>query len=322
MQEIFEVLRGTLDKSFLDNFRTYLSCHDDCKDFILISDYCIGNEKKPNDVIAFTIAPGKVVEPTFMKGLNRAIPADLKRTSKLNDGIARVLKDHNFFHVAFILDDVSGFLHSPHFDKRSVALKNIEQIKSMLKGWSANQPTGRVKFEEQIKRFSLVSKELEKRSANFRLYYQMILVSMLASVVSYYLSKETICRSITWFPDRDKMHDAFQKIYRDLFEINHWGLCFAELPKRRIPGVGYAIDIDGGKNQWFDPLVRLPDYIAGALADWNRNTNITSHDKHTRLVDDVIASNLNCNIIKIAMSREQWSFGFLPVDRVPNTGAT
>ncbi|OQS23538.1 hypothetical protein B0T41_18040 [Chromobacterium violaceum] len=68
--------------------------------------------------------------------------------------------------MAFMLDDISGFLHSANADKKTVLRHNMSLMIEMLQGWCDNQPEGRQKFEKQIKRFARASKELESRTAS------------------------------------------------------------------------------------------------------------------------------------------------------------
>jgi hypothetical protein len=321
MQDIINTLRGTLDKTFLTNLRSFLGKHVGVSNFILISDYCIEDRDKPNNVIAFTLAPYHAASHKSITELNRWIPKDIKKTRKITEGISKALNDDRFFHVAFMLDDISGFLHSEAADKRTVLLHNMTLIINMLGEWRDNQPEGKKKFEGQIKKFKKITKELERPTANLKLFCRMILICTLAAVLAFYLSKETTCRSITWFPDRDKIHDAFSKLYQDVFEINHWGLCFQEIPEETIPKIGFAVDNSLGRNMWFDTLIRLPDFIAGTVASWDMETNLTSGDKHARVLEQVVADNLHCNLIKIEIGRENWSFGIRPISRVQNTAS-
>ncbi|WP_139794281.1 hypothetical protein [Chromobacterium violaceum] len=166
MQEIFETLKGTLEKTFLTNLRGYLGGHKGVTDFALISDYCVDDKDKPNDVIAFTIAPCHVASTRSMAELDQLIPKDIKKTAEVTNGISKALNDSRFFHVAFMLDDISGFLHSANADKKTVLRHNMSLMIEMLQGWCDNQPEGRQKFEKQIKRFARASKELESRTAS------------------------------------------------------------------------------------------------------------------------------------------------------------
>ncbi|WP_139794282.1 hypothetical protein [Chromobacterium violaceum] len=144
----------------------------------------------------------------------------------------------------------------------------------------------------------------------------MALTSILAAILAFYLSKETSCKKIIWFPDRDKIHDAFSKISFDLFEINHWVLCLQELPKEKIPRIGFAIDEGSESRLWFDTLIRLPDFIAGTVASWCLETNLTSREKHARVLEQVVADNLHCILIMIEMRKDGWLFGTRPIERV------
>ncbi|BAO91070.1 hypothetical protein [Caballeronia cordobensis] len=318
MQDIIETLRGTLDKTFSTNLRSYLRNHVGVTDFMLISDYCIDDEDKPNDVIAFTLAPIHAALPQSMAGLDRWIPKDIKKTRTVTEGISKALNDDRFFHVAFMLDDISGFLHSKVADRRTVLLQSMPMIIKMLEEWRENQPEGRRKFEAQIKRFKQVNKELERPTANVKLFCLMTLVSTLAAVLAFYLSKESTCKSITWFADRDKIHDAFSKLYMDIFEVTHWGLCFQELPEGKIPKIGFAVDEAPVRGMWFDTLIRLPDFIAGTVASWDMETNLTSRDKHARVLEQVVADNLHCNLVKVEIRRDGWQFGIRPLGRAPS----
>jgi|GEM_PF-3343829 len=321
MQKIVETLRGTLDKTFLANLRSYLGGHAGVTSFALISDYCVEDKDKPNDVIAFTLAPFDAALPQSMAELDRLIPKDIKKTAEMNEGVFRALNDPRFFHVAFMLDDISGFLHSEQLDRQTVLLQNMQLIIGMLQEWCDNQPEGKQKFEGQIKRFKMATRELERPTANIKLFCRMTLTCILAAVLAFYLSKETICKSILWLADRDKIHDAFAKIYLDIFEINHWGLCLQELPEERIPKIGSAVDEGAKRKLWFDALIRLPDFIAGTVASWNMEKNLTSREKHARVLEQVVADNLHCNLIKVEMRRDGWSFGIRPVGRVQHSDA-
>ena len=85
------------------------------------------------------------------------------------------------------------------------------------------------------------------------------------------------------------------------------------LPDERIPKIGFAVDEGSERKLWFDTLIRLPDFIAGTVASWNLETKLTSRDIHARLLEQVFADNINCNLIKIEMRRDGWKFGNRPV---------
>lgn len=313
MQEILETLRDTLDKTFLTNLRGFLSLHHGAQDFVIASDYCVGDKGKPNDVMAFTVVPRHMID---LNELAHSLPRDIKKTKEITEEISGALNSTRYFHVAFMLDDIRGVMHSPRKCPQAVALQNMVDVIEMLDMWIRNQPGGAEKFGAQLKKFKIAEKELKKRSVNIKLFKHVSVASILASILALYISKEAFCQSITWVHDRDKIHEAFGAICFDLFEINHWGACLQEVPENRIPRVGYFVDTEGGRNLWYDPLIRLPDYIAGTVASWNMRANLTTADKHARLLEQVIADNPHCHLIKIDMSQDLWKFGLRPVGRI------
>jgi hypothetical protein len=52
-----------------------------------------------------------------------------------------------------------------------------------------------------------------------------LLVTTIAVVLAYLLTKFTRPRAIAWFSDRDSISSAFGKVAYDLFLINHAGIC-------------------------------------------------------------------------------------------------
>ncbi len=320
MTALYDAAQRTLDKKFSENLREFLKAHKSERRFILISDYCVGNDDKPNDVIAFTIAPGHVGMPASTARINRLIPKDIKKTKNVTEAICGVLNEPRFFHVAFMLDEVKGLFHIENEEKKTVLIKELRSIIDMVQMWSNTQPEGRDKFNAQIKRFKAAVRVLEQKQPNVKLFSRMILTSFLAAVLSYYLSKEARCELIVWLADRDVIHDSHDRVYMDFYEIQHWGLCLKYLPEDRIPKVGHAIDSAGGKKLWYDPLIRLPDYIAGSVASWHMEGDKEIHIKHCKVLENVVADNPRCNLIMVDLQKGQYSFSLRVMGRKKSGG--
>ncbi|MDO9002762.1 MAG: hypothetical protein Q7V20_04825 [Aquabacterium sp.] len=315
MERILASLKGTLDKSFLTDLRAFLSIHKNESQFAIFSDYCIDAKNKFNNVASFTIAPSWAATPKIVELLAEKIPKDIKKTKCIDRDIIEALSNRTFFHVTFILKSTAGVLYSKGHTDQHVALLNMDSVTEMIKMWIINQPEGKEKFEEQIKRFSIAKSELSKKSANMKLFKLISVVAMLAAYLAFLLSKEAKCKSIVWFSDRDKIIDAFGEICRELFEINHYGLCLKEMAEMEISKVGYGIDDAGIDRLWFDSLIRLPDYMAGTIASWDMNENLVSSPKHSELLRRVFAQNPFCVLISATIGRSNFSFSRIDVSK-------
>lgn len=315
MERILSALKGTLEKSFLTDLKIFLEIHKDEPHFAIFSDYCIDAKDKFNNVASFAIAPSWVATPEMVSLLSEKIPKDIKKTKQIDENIIEVLSNRTFFHVSFILKSTAGVLHSKGHTDQNVALLNMDKVSEMINMWIINQPEGKEKFEEQIKRFATAKAELRKKSANIKLFKLISIIAILVAYLAFLLSREAKCKSILWFSDRDKIVDAFGEICRELFEINHYALCLKEITEAEIPKVGYGIDDVGVDRLWFDSLIRLPDYMAGTLASWDMKENLVSSQKHSELLQRVFAQNPFCVLISASIGRSNFSFSRLSVSK-------
>ena len=103
---------------------------------------------------------------------------------------------------------------------------------------------------------------------------------------------------IGWFSDRDTIIYYKEKklggcfIFQYIQDLYH---VFCESKNLRQSSIAFGLP-DEQSEMWFDELVRLPDFIAGTLADYNKEENEFSHDKFIPLFERVF-TNENKNLI-------------------------
>lgn len=308
MERIVKTLKDTLNKSFLSDLRGYLELHAGTENFSIYSDYCLDAEGKFNNVLSFTIAPSWTATPELIELIGLKIHKDIKKTKVISDDTIEVLTNNIFFHANFVITNLSGMLYSEIYSERIVAIKGVEMAIDIINMWISNQPEGKDKFTEQIKRFTSVKQILHRKTANLKLFKYVSIVAVIASYLAFLLSTEAKCKRIIWFSDRDKIIDSFENICFDLFEINHFGMCLNTLPDNEIPAVGYGIRDANSDDLWFDNLIRIPDYMAGTISSWDMKNNRVSKDKHAVILQKVFAENPFCSIIDVTLSRDIFSF--------------
>ena len=64
----------------------------------------------------------------------------------------------------------------------------------------------------------------------------------------------------------------------------------------------YAITEEGIS---YEEMNRIPDYIAGTLAEWNPDSQFVSKEKFVTLLQSVIANNNFCPIIELSLSDKE-----------------
>lgn len=296
MSDIRSVLAHVVGNSVRDKLSQYTS-EVQTTEFLILSDYVIDDPIKPNSVAAFTIAPMRIVSEQFDAMIRHALPSDIKGAKSVSDAGLELLTRKDFLHISFILQDLSviGSIESSRLA--------VDQTLAAVSFWITNQPEGKEKFSEQHLRFQKYRRELDRRNPNITLFRQIALVANIAAYLAFLLSQVGNATKIAWVPDRDKITDAYDSIAFDIFEMNHFGICDeVDIDGDKVQILFGVPDADS-RHQWFDRLVRLPDYIAGSLASFNLQGSSDISAKHGDVLDNVIANNPNCFVFQ-ATSKE------------------
>lgn len=309
MEWIVDTIDKTMQQSLLQDFRSYLQLND-FKEFIIYSDYCF-DKNRPNKVATFTVSPAWTIFPGIADRIEKIIPKDTKDQTRISDEVVNVLTNKLFFHINFLISDVRGVTSNKKFTDQDVALTSIDETIKMIQGWLDNQPEGAEKFKQQIKRFSIWKCELQSKSPNLSLFRNIVVISLLAGYIAYMLTKEAKIEMVAWFSDRDKIID--KGFAYDLFEMTHTGLCENTNIESSNTKLGFGVQDENTNELWYDPLIRIPDYLAGALSSWDLSENrvITNKKvgKQITLLQKVFCDNPFCQIIRIDFGRDRYICG-------------
>ena len=120
----------------------------------------------------------------------------------------------------------------------------------------------------------------------------MLLITFLgACVSSRVLKKLDNVELFGWFSDRDAINEICDNFSIDLFYYYLSGLMEGENFK-------FVASPAGSKaNAFYEELVRIPDYIAGALSDYNMKDNLISKDKFDEILKNYMADNKHNNFV-------------------------
>ncbi|MDA0107853.1 hypothetical protein OH456_06845 [Vibrio sp. La 4.2.2] len=313
MEYVMGVLDDTFNKSSLGCFQDYVRANSRYKKFLIFSDYCLHDKNKPNDVVSFTIVPYDEYPEILKKKIRELAPRDIKKTRKVNPEFINYLNQNRFFHVSFILGSRGGLTKNCSMKEVDYINESIDVTKSMLNDWAINTPSNREYFDSIVKKLNYLKNEQNKKSPNRKLLRDVLLVPMLASYLAYLLTKEAQASIIGWFSDRDKIIESYNEIAYDFFHINHHSFC----EKAGINSsdsqivVGQPTCSEGG--MWYDAQNRLPDHIAGTIADWSLPDNKSSKQKFISLIENLLADNNNCILIKLDLKVGSFSCSRLEV---------
>ena len=108
MEKIFSMINGTINKSAVVEFREFIKKYSNVTKWYVCSDYCFGDDSKPNDVVSFVIYPHDIdigLKQDYIQSLQMK---DLKKTRSINPDFCRFLHSGTFFSFNFILEKIKG----------------------------------------------------------------------------------------------------------------------------------------------------------------------------------------------------------------------
>lgn len=164
--------------------------------------------------------------------------------------------------------------------------KKINSIIAQLEQWCITTPTERPEYLQSIKKFKNTQKLVNSPGAKPKAIRDIKIVSSLAAYLMAKLSSRTRIDIIGWFSDRDAMLNfKSEKLGHYMFDSTiylHHALITATSNKKPSK-ICFGIPELEGK-MWYDSLIRVPDLLAGNLADHNRKEDKLSHEKYSPIV--------------------------------------
>ena len=300
MEEILKVIENTFRKSTISDLKDYIQKNSHHKKWLMYSDYSIGDRKKPNDVASFTIMPYDEYPDVIKDRIFSIAPTDIKDKRSVSPDFIAYLKEKRLFHINFILGSRKGLIHSNELSKKEVVMTSLNQTTAMLDKWCDNTPNNLEYFVKIKKKIIVAKNELAKKSANYALFCDVILIALLAGYISYIFTKCNNSKIFGWFSDRDKIVDAYDTLIADQFGMNHHGLCERDFIDSSKTNIAFGVpEVSENGKIWYDEMNRLPDHIAGTLADWDIDKNISTKPKFIKMLEECIADNPYLVILRL-----------------------
>jgi len=312
MDHLMPSLDDVLLRTTADDFRRYVADNPEQRKFMIYSDYCIGDKKKANDVVSFTVMPYDNF-PDSEKALIKSLaPKDIKNTTTIAPSFIEYLNERRLFHISFVLKSRKGITHDPVLEQRQIVTARLENTIKMIQGWTPPRPH----YAEIVKKLENVKREMSKKSANFRLFRDISLVPLLAAYIAFLLTKEAKAEMVGWFSDRDSMVEALDSVALDFFGLNHHALCLRAKIYSEPTKLSVGVQRNETGGVWYDEQNRLPDHIAGTLADWNFQKSAMK-GKFVQMLENVFADNRYCVVINLDFGTDVFTCSRLIISKNP-----
>jgi hypothetical protein len=308
---VVEQLLASLSEDEQRNFARFVSSAAGTKWFIA-ADFVIAPDR-PTDVFAFSLFPYDMDMEQVFAEIRQASPADLKGTKAIPEAMLDYIKSRRRFHFAFV---VNKSRHRALVPDVATARTVIDTTLATMLNWkdADNQ-------QNAISAVKALRQRANANNFNIDLFADMILLGVLGGFLGMLLHREGRAEIVGFFPDRDKMTNAYDAVVvKHLMSTN----MSAFTDRRKMPhgrtAIGLPAEGANGGTIWFDDLIRVPDFIAGALAgsvlEGERTSSLSP--KYAALLSGAIADNDHVLIKKLNIEASGTSASGLLLTKTPS----
>jgi len=214
------------------------------------------------------------------------------------------------FSISFVVSRES------HLLRDYIALGNMEDflpdVEDYLRAVQANSTNPNTYFDDVAKRLRLFKRDIAaNRQFNAKLARQVFLVATFGAQVFKHLATATRPSQIRWISDRDALLDRYDGLVYDLAYVIFLLFYSTTLDRQSgevllldKPKFIFEIPEKSGQHR-YDELVRLPDYLAGTLADIDLDTLKFTHEKFEQMWRGALVRSPNNTVIQVLGNAER-----------------
>ncbi|MDF3415788.1 hypothetical protein HKX54_15050 [Sulfitobacter sp. M57] len=297
MLELISLLE-TSGQTVRSDFRRWFTEIPVAANWTVASDYSVGNKNKKSDAFSFVIMPKHDTDQNIASWISAFAPKDIKATRKPSDEFLDYFCAPVTFSYNFVVERESNYL------KAAITVEAMQTIAKSLQEvvgeWKSVEPGNEQYYSSLDSQLQKLLDELSSKNPSTGLLRKMFLVASFGALVFYIIHEEKSPLSIRWISDRDAMFDRHDGLAFDLA----W-LLFQIMRRRsggvidvRRPQLIFTSPLMDGVNK-HDEFVRLPDYLAGTLADLRLPNVMFSHPKFPTIFNKLFVDASNNAIIEI-----------------------
>lgn len=265
----------------------FIQEHAPTRKWILSSDYAFYDTKKFSDAVTFSLFPHWAPFEEMSSHIDSMAPSDIKNVGSVNDSFISFLREGPVFSVTLILDRERRMFS----DEKLYHLARIDSQVGMLEHWCQSTPKGKDRYQNTIKQLKKVKELVGSKSLNLRLFRDIEIVGSLAAYLLAEISVKANPEKIAWLSDRDSMLNFKSKVIGDYMFDQVSYLYHTLCSNSEVDPSGRLLFVkpEASGELVYDSFIRVPDYIAGTMADYDFEEKESSHVKFERVRDGVFS---------------------------------
>lgn len=280
---LVDCLISTFSKGAINEFRSFLSKHPMITKWIIACDFVLNEPEAASDAYAYTFFPCNGDLTNIQQKIAGLVPKDFKKTKHIAPELGEFFHSGETFTVCLLTPkkfNVAGDIHTVR--------ASLDATLTVMRGWHDAQNQ-----KEVITAFERLREKAKANNFKAQLMSTMIIATVLAAFCAIILAQERKIEIVGWFPDRDNITTAYERIADHMFSVSFSAFCNRHRIDECKTGIGIPNpDPMNPKQGWYDELVRVPDFLAGPLAGWDYKQNlVTGRQKYLEILQRAAADN-------------------------------
>ncbi|MBK7509778.1 MAG: hypothetical protein IPI16_17310 [Comamonadaceae bacterium] len=211
----------------------------------VVSDYCIGDVNKGNDVFSFVVVAPHDTAENICEYIAGSAPKDLKNTSKVPLGLVQYLTCEIpvTFSVSFVMKREATLLRD-YLSVEVMSALVAEAISFLNDRISLYKDPSDIDYHQRaIKRLKAFELDLVHKSVNAKLARQIQLVAMMVATLCNMLNQAVSASVIRWISDRDALFERHDAVVSDLAYVYYLmqAIEFATPQQREARNLGASL---------------------------------------------------------------------------------
>jgi hypothetical protein len=269
----------------IGDFRKFLAKHPLVSKWLIASDFVINEPQASSDAYAYTFFPYNVDMLRLKAGIVKLAPEDFKKTNTVKPQLQEFLQSGETFTICLLTPKK----YNTAGDIRAVRL-SLDATLRMMQTWQDAESQQKI-----IKAFERLRERAKANNFNTQLMSTMMIATVMAAFCSIILAQERKIEIVAWFPDRDNITTAYERIADHMFAANFSAFSQKHNIDQRPIKTGIGLPEPNPirpKQTWYDELVRIPDFLAGPLAAWNYKEHLVpGRQKYVDILKGAVADN-------------------------------
>ena len=285
-----EAFQETFEKGAADSLRRFLVEYP-AKKWMVFTDYAFYDPKKNADVFVLSLFPYAADFNRLSSQLQDLSFKDVKDLPRVNPAFISYLRAAPIANIAIFLQ--ANRRLSP-FDERGAMVNFLVGLEEMNRDWCLSTPEETEHYKRNLKDLKHIKRLVQVGQVNQRLLRDGILVASITAYVLFRVAQITAAEKIGWFSDRDALlsYQSAKLSEPLVFQLLHtYYHVLCERNGMASNGNPLLGDPEASGPLFYDSFLRVPDLIAGTLADVNFSGIEFSHPKFEPVFHDLLVSN-------------------------------